>query len=118
MVLQHRLHIPHMTSPKYQAYFAEAYAMCEEFRMLHIMGLHQDYDEELVGKFYTTVHVGDERNSVLRWMIKEEHVECKWSDFAACLGYPRTLGSNGWTVHHKDRPSCKDVLLPDRKSVV
>ena len=42
VVLQHRLNIPHMTSPKFQAYFAEAYAMCEEFGLLHLMGLHQD----------------------------------------------------------------------------
>ena len=74
VVLQHRLNIPHMTSPKYHDYFAEAYAMCEEFGLLHIMGLRQDYDEELVGQFYATVHMGDERNYVLRWMIKEEHV--------------------------------------------
>ena len=35
VVKQHRLNLPHLTSPKLKDYFAEAYAMCEEFGLLH-----------------------------------------------------------------------------------
>ena len=103
VVLQHRLNIPHMTSPKFQAYFAEAYSMCEEFGLLQIMTEHQDYNEELVGQFYATVHLGNESNAKLHWMIKDEHVECRWSDFCALLQYPHVEGSNGWTDRKSTR---------------
>ena len=88
VVLQHRLNIPHMTSPKYQAYFAEAYSMCEEFGLLQIMSEQQDYNEELVGQFYATVHMGNERNAKLHWMIKDEHVECQVVRFLCFVGIP------------------------------
>ena len=61
VVKQHYLKIPHMTCDKNREYFAEAYAMCEEFGMLPIMVAHENYDEELIGQFYATVHVGNER---------------------------------------------------------
>ena len=112
VVLQHRLNIAHMTSPKHVEYFAEAFSMCEEFGLLPIMEVHQDYNEELVAQFYATVHLGTGANPQLHWMIKNEHVDCKWSEFCHLLGYPRAQNNNGWTVHHLPRPSAKDVLEP------
>ena len=58
VVLQHRLNIAHMTSSKHAQYFAEAFSMCEEFGLLKIMEVHQDYNEELVAQFYATVFIG------------------------------------------------------------
>ena len=48
MVKQHYHNVPHMTCEKNREYFAEAYAMCEEFGMLPIMVAKQNYDEKLI----------------------------------------------------------------------
>ena len=75
VVKQDYLNIPHMTCEKNRAYFAEAYAMCERFGLLPSMVAHENYDEELIGQFYATVHVGNEKDPILSWMIRDVPVK-------------------------------------------
>ena len=55
------------------------------------------------------MHVGNEKDPILSWMIREVPVMAKWSEFGTILGYKACTGSR---IHDGDHPSVKEVLIP------
>ena len=51
---------------KNPAYFGEAYDICSRFGLLPLMGLHENYSDDLVAQFYSTVTFhGDNDDEIL-----------------------------------------------------
>ena len=92
-------------------YFGEALEICRRFGLIPIMRLCNNYDEELIIQFYTTVHFGGEDDKTLTWMTKDQVLTAHWSEFATLIGYP-IRPNNGWVCHNKDNASPVDVLSP------
>jgi hypothetical protein len=49
-------------------YFGEALAMCEEFGLLPLMQFTQNWDEDLVVQFYSTVYFTEDEDKTIKWL--------------------------------------------------
>jgi hypothetical protein len=64
VVKQHHINVYHMR--KNPEYFGEALEMCEEFGLLLLMEFTQNWDEELVVQFYTTVFFTEDKHKTIK----------------------------------------------------
>jgi hypothetical protein len=69
-------------------YFGEALAMCEEFGLLPLMQFTQNWDEDLVVQFYSTVYFTEDEDKTIKWLTNGRLLEATWVEFGASLGYP------------------------------
>ena len=99
---------------KNPAYFGEAYDICTRFGLLPLMGLHENYSDDLVAQFYSTVAFHGDNDDEITWMTLDKKLKSTWQDFGNILGYPPAADgtSVGWKVHIGQNASRPDVLAP------
>jgi len=120
VVPQKWIDIDHMS--RHPEYFGEAMAICQEFGLIPLMQLKQDYDEALVCQFLATVHFGTEaEDPYLTWMSNDQQITETWADITAMLGFenhgtqtilPSHLSSTWFRVHEAVRPVENEALRP------
>jgi hypothetical protein len=86
VVNQHHINVEHMR--KNPEYFGEALAMCEEFGLLQLMQFTQNWDEDLVVQFFSTVYFIEDEHKIIKWLTNGRLLEATWVEFGDSLGYP------------------------------
>jgi hypothetical protein len=66
VVKQHHINVDHMR--KNHEYFGEALAMCEKFGLLPLLEFTQNWDEESVVQFYSTVYFIENEEKTIKWL--------------------------------------------------
>jgi hypothetical protein len=115
VVNQHHINVAYMC--KNSEYFGEALAMCEEFGLLPLMQFVQNWDEELVVQFYSTIYFTEDVDKTIKWLTNGRLLETTWAEFGDSLGYTildssKDEDANGWRCHDSDYADHKDTMAP------
>jgi hypothetical protein len=91
--------------------------MCEEFGLLSLMQFTQNWDEDIVVQFYSTVYFTEDEEKTIKWLTNGQLLEATWADFGVSLGYPILdtyvdEDANGWRCHDLDFADHKDNMAP------
>ena len=73
---------------KYQAYFGEDRALCDQLNIVPLMTFNYDFDAELVAQFFATIWYGANPERTLIWMTNGRQSRTSWGTFMELLGYP------------------------------
>ena len=114
VVPQHSIDMSWVRDPKHEGYFDDTLAMCEEFGLLDLMKVHQQFIEYYIIQFFATVYFDTDDERTLIWMTKGTEFSATMKEFGALLGYDDKgeLEASGWRCHEGDYSSDKKVLKP------
>ena len=112
VTLQHTINFAWVMAPKRRDYFAEAFAMAEEFGLYPLMKFNHNYIEYYILQFFSTVYFEADDARSLKWMTKNHVLECTLKEFGEMLGYPDSGSSDpsGWRAHENELSSSKDSI--------